>query len=163
MILPMSFVPFCVATFWRALPARFRRWSMRATQTRFTVTAGALIFNDRGEVLLLKHRFRAGSGWGIPGGFLESGEQPEEALRRELREEIGLEVEKVEIFTARSFRKLRQVEILFRCRANDAVKPRTIEVERGEWFSVQSLPAGLPRDQRLLIERATAYGANGRD
>lgn len=155
-----------IARVWRALPPRVRRWSMRATQTRFTVTAGALIFNDAGQVLLLKHRFRAGSGWGIPGGFLEYGEQPEEALRRELREEIGLEVNHVEIFTARSFRKPRQVEILFRCHANAKtaeVKPRTMEVEHAEWFSLQKLPTGLPTDQRLLIERATAYGANGRD
>ncbi|HET6973046.1 MAG TPA: NUDIX domain-containing protein [Pyrinomonadaceae bacterium] len=155
-----------IARVWRALPPRVRRWSMRATQTRFTVTAGALIFNDAGQILLLKHRFRAGSGWGIPGGFLEYSEQPEQALRRELREEIGLEVSQVEIFTARSFEKPRQVEILFRCHANASaaqVKPHTMEVEHAEWFSPQKLPAGLPTDQRLLIERATAYGANGRD
>jgi 8-oxo-dGTP diphosphatase len=152
-----------VGKIWRALPPRLRRWSMRATQERFTVTAGALIFNDAGEVLLLKHRFRAGSGWGIPGGFLEAGEQPEQALRRELREEIGLEVRHVEIFTSRTFKRPRQVEILFRCRASGAVKSQTIEVERAEWFSIQSLPVGLPKDQRLLIERATSYGANGRD
>ena len=139
---------------WRALPPRMRRWSMRATQARFTVTAGALIFNDAGEVLLLKHRFRAGSGWGIPGGFLEAGEQPEEALRRELREEVGLEITEVELFTSRTFKKPRQVEILFRCHANANVKPQTIEVERAEWFSTYSLPGGLPQDQRLLIERA---------
>ena len=139
---------------WRALPARARRWSMRVTQARFTVTAGAVVFNDAGEVLLLKHRFRIGSGWGIPGGFLKFGEQPEEALRRELREEVGLEVERVEIVSTRSFKKPRQVEIVFRCRANAAVEPRSIEVERAGWFSLQSLPTGLPRDQRLLIERA---------
>ena len=131
-----------------------RRWSMRVTHARFTVTAGALIFNDQGQVLLLKHRFRAGSGWGLPGGFLEKGEQPLDALKRELREEIGMEVESAEIFTARSFKKPRQVEVLFRCRANGDVKPRTMEVERAEWFSVDSLPDGLPRDQRLLVERA---------
>ena len=155
-----------MARVWRALPPRIRRWSMRATQTRFTVTAGALIFNDAGQILLLKHRFRAGSGWGIPGGFLERGEQPEQALRRELREEIGLEVSHVEIFSARSFKRPRQVEILFRCRANARIgqlKPRTMEVEKAEWFSVQNLPEGLPSDQRLIIERATTYGANGRD
>ena len=136
---------------------------MRATQAQFNVTAGALIFNDAGEVLLLKHRFRAGSGWGVPGGFLKTGEHPEQALRRELREEIGLTVHEVEIFTSRTFKRPQQVEILFRCRASGAVKPQTIEVERAEWFSIQSLPAGLPQDQRLLIERATSYGANGRD
>jgi 8-oxo-dGTP diphosphatase len=137
---------------------------MRVTQTRFTVTAGALIFNDAGEVLLLKHRFRAGSGWGIPGGFLESGEHPEQALRREMREEVGLELDQVEIFTSRTFRKPQQVEILFRANVkNVELKPATMEVERAGWFSPRSLPEGLPKDQRVLIERAAAYGANGRD
>lgn len=131
-----------------------RRWTMRLTHARFTVTAGAIIFNNKGEVLLLKHRFRAGSGWGLPGGFLEKGEQPIEALRRELREEIGLDVAGAEVFAARSFRKPMQVEVLFRCSANALVKPRNMEVERAEWFAIDSLPKGLPRDQRVYIERA---------
>ena len=145
------------------MPPRIRRLSMRMTQARFTVTAGALIFNDEGQVLLLKHRFRAGTGWGIPGGFLEEGEHPEQALRREMREEVGLELAQVEIFTSRTFRKPRQVEILFRARANADVSSQTMEVERAEWFSPHSLPNGLPQDQRVLIERAAAYGANGHD
>ena len=127
---------------------------MRLAHTRFTVTAGAVIFNDKREVLLLKHRFRAGSGWGLPGGFMEQGEQPIDALRRELREEIGLELDDVEVFAARSFRKPKQVEVLFRARANAQVKSLTIEVERAEWFTLDSLPKGLPRDQRVYIERA---------
>ena len=130
---------------------------MRFTHTRFTVTAGAVIFNDQKRVLLLKHRFRAGSGWGLPGGFLERGEQPVEALRRELREEIGLELEDVEIFASRSFEKPKQIEILFRARGNVSeanVKPLTMEVERAEWFSIELLPEGLPRDQRVYVERA---------
>jgi len=131
-----------------------RRWTMRIAHTRFTVTAGAVIFNDKGEVLLLKHRFRAGSGWGLPGGFMEKGEQPIDALRRELREEIALEVQDVEVFAARSFRKPKQVEVLFRARANAHVKSQTVEVERAEWFAIDALPQGLPRDQRVYIERA---------
>jgi len=127
---------------------------MRLTHTRFTVTAGAVIFNDKGEVLLLKHRFRAGSGWGLPGGFMEKGEQPIDALRRELREEIGLELDDVKVFAARSFKKPKQVEVLFRARANAQVQSRTVEVERAEWFAIDALPEGLPRDQRVYIERA---------
>jgi mutator protein MutT len=143
-----------ISKIWRSLPVRMRRWSMRLTHARFTVTAGAVIFNDQKQVLLLKHRFRAGSGWGLPGGFMERGEQPIDALRRELREEIGLEVEDVEVFAARSFSKPKQVEVLFRARANASVKSLTIEVERAEWFSIDSLPEGLPRDQRGYVERA---------
>ena len=127
---------------------------MRVAHPRFTVTAGAVVFNQNGEVLLLKHRFRPGSGWGLPGGFIEKAEQPIDALRRELREEIGLEVQDVEIFAVRSFAKPQQVEVLFRCRSNGTLKPQTIEVERADWFLVANLPDGLPRDQQLFIERA---------
>ena len=131
-----------------------RRWTMRLAHARFTVTAGAVIFNDKREVLLLKHRFRAGSGWGLPGGFLEKGEQPIDALRRELREEVGLEVEDVEVWAVRSFKKPQQVELLFRCRANGSAEPQNIEVERAEWFAIEYLPHGLPDDQQRFIERA---------
>jgi 8-oxo-dGTP diphosphatase len=143
-----------ISKVWRRLPVRLRRWSMRLANTRFTATAGAIIFNQTGQILLLKHRFRAGSGWGLPGGFIERGEQPIDALRRELREELGLEIRDVEIFAARSFRKPKQVEILFRGRADGPVTPRTMEVERADWFSLDALPDGLPRDQRRYIEQA---------
>ena len=148
---------------WQKLPARVRRWTMRFTHARFTVTAGAIVFNDSGQVLLLKHRFRAGSGWGLPGGFMEAGEQPLDALRRELREEIGMEIRDVEVFAARSFRKPQQVEVLFLCRANGSARPQNVEIELAEWFSLNSLPEGLPKDQRLFVERAARDGAKGRD
>src|ERR1044072_1740260 len=126
-----------------------RRWSVRSTQARFTVTAGALIFNDANEVLLLKHRFRTGSGWGIPGGFLEHGEQPEQALRRELGEEIGLEVHRADVFTRGG------VGFRSGCPGSGGVKAKTMKFNRADWSAFRPLPAGLPQDQRLLIERAT--------
>jgi len=102
----------------------------------------------------LKHRFRAGTGWGLPGGFMETGEQPIDALRRELREEIGLEVDDVKVLAVRSFKKPKQVEVLFCARANAHIKSQTMEVERAEWFAIDALPEGLPRDQRSYIDRA---------
>jgi hypothetical protein len=51
-------------------------------------------------------------------------------------------------------KKPTQVEVLFRWRANADVKPLNMEVERAEWFAIDSLPEGLPRDQRVYIERA---------
>lgn len=144
---------------WEILPARLRRWSMRATHARFTVTAAGIISNGQGEVLLLKHRFRPGSGWGIPGGFLEPGENADQALRRELREEIGLEVDGVKIFRARTFTRQEQIEIVFLAQARGGIQPQSIEVERADWFLPNALPEGLPNDQRQLIESALRDGA----
>ena len=56
-------------------------------------TAGALCVED-GRVLLARRAAEPFEGrWDIPGGFLEEGEDPVAGLRRELKEETGLDVE----------------------------------------------------------------------
>jgi ADP-ribose pyrophosphatase YjhB (NUDIX family) len=144
---------------WRHLPRSVRRWSVRLVEPRFTVTAGAVITDDSGRVLLLNHVFRTGSGWGIPGGFIERGEQPEEGLRRELREEIGLELERAEIAFVRTLKRPSRVEIIFRGRARGATESQSVEIKSADWFALDKLPKGLPRDQHELIARALHNGA----
>jgi ADP-ribose pyrophosphatase YjhB (NUDIX family) len=54
-------------------------------------TVGALIFNGAGEVLMIRtHKWS--NLWGIPGGKIKWGEPSEAALRREIKEETGLDV-----------------------------------------------------------------------
>lgn len=115
--------------------------------------------DENNKVLLLKHRFRPGGGWGIPGGFIEAEEQPEEALRRELREEVGLEVEDVRLFSTRTFKTAKQVEILFRGRAKGGALPQSIEISKAAWFTLEQLPAELPEGQQQLIRDALKDGA----
>jgi 8-oxo-dGTP diphosphatase len=55
------------------------------------VSAGALIFDTTGRLLILKPTYK--KGWTIPGGIMEpGGETPWDACRREVREECGVEV-----------------------------------------------------------------------
>jgi len=118
------------------------------------VTTAVAIFDDEGRVLLLEHVFRPDSGWGLPGGFMSGGEQPEAGVRREIREEIGIELEAVELLFARSLGRLRQVEIYFRARAVGIPEPRSFEIKRAEWFKLNALPPDLSRDQIRLIDQA---------
>lgn len=59
---------------------------------------GALIF-DADKILLVERAKEPLQGfWSIPGGIVETGEKLEEAIRREVREETGLEVDALSIF-----------------------------------------------------------------
>lgn len=51
----------------------------------------AVVLDPQGRVLLLDHLTRADHPLGLPGGWLARAERPEDGLRRELREELGLE------------------------------------------------------------------------
>src|SRR5262245_1293567 len=71
-----------------AIIARFRQDLGYITPK---IGCAALIFNDQGHILLVK---RSDNGkYGLPGGYAEVNQSPQENLRREVWEETGLEVE----------------------------------------------------------------------
>ena len=117
------------------------------------VTTGGVIVDDSNRILLLNHVFRTGSGWGIPGGFMNKGEQPEDALRREVHEEMGLELEKIEMVFVRALETTSQLEIYFRASPRGTSEPRSIEIKSAAWFKLDELPEGLSSDQRNIINR----------
>lgn len=53
------------------------------------MAAGALFFDDQGRVLLVKPTYK--DHWEIPGGYVEPGESPLQACRREVCEELGID------------------------------------------------------------------------
>ena len=64
------------------------------SKVRLIPAVNAVIFNDRREVLLTKRseKVREPGKWCLPGGHFDPGEDWRTALRREVAEEIGLEV-----------------------------------------------------------------------
>ena len=61
------------------------------------VGVGGIILND-GKVLLVRRGKQPGYGkWSIPGGMVELGETLQEAMKREVREECGIEIELADV------------------------------------------------------------------
>ena len=59
-------------------------------RSRPYVAAGVLLFDESGRILLVQPTYK--DHWDIPGGYVETGEAPAEAVAREIREELGIEV-----------------------------------------------------------------------
>ncbi len=70
---------------------------MGTAEVTISVGVGAVVLNDQGQILLVKHVPRTGDFWGgqwmVPGGGLELGEALEEGIIREVEEETNLKVE----------------------------------------------------------------------
>lgn len=131
------------------MPPNSRRWLTRRFQVSFTASAAGLVKNESGQVLLLNHVLRPRSGWGMPGGFLNKGEQPEAALRREIREETGLELTDIRLARIRTMQ--RHLEIVFVAKSLGEASVQSREITELAWFDLDSMPYEMSVDQQFLI------------
>jgi 8-oxo-dGTP diphosphatase len=138
-------------------------------------SAGALIFDQAGRLLILKPTYK--SGWTIPGGVMEAdGETPWAACRREVREECGLDVRQGRLACV-DFRPPRPgkpggIRFLFDCGAFTDDELATIVLQPEELSAYQLVPVRTALDLlRKPIRRrikaawrasSTCYLENGR-
>lgn len=134
---------------WKLLTPSIRMRVVRLFQPTFTVSSAAVVLNENDEVLLLDHLLRPVSGWGIPGGFIDKGEQPEAALHREIKEETGLALKDVRMIKVRTIG--RHVEIIFAAKGVGEAQVLSREITEAKWFSLEGLPERLPVFQKQLI------------
>jgi 8-oxo-dGTP diphosphatase len=143
-----------LAVVFNAFPVRWQRRFMSAANDRFLVGVTGLGIDDKGQVLLARHRFGAPQ-WRFLGGFLHARERVEDALAREIREETGLVVEVGPILEVVTGYRWERVELVFAYRVTSGSVALTSEIEELRSFAPTALPE-VRADQRGLIERHAA-------
>lgn len=101
-----------------------------------------IVLVTRHDRCLLAHsaRFPAGR-FSTLAGFIEAGESAEEALRREVREEVGIEVGNIRFFASQSWPFPHQLMLgFFADYTGGELTPDGDEILQAEWFGVDDLP-----------------------
>ena len=113
-----------------------------------TVIVSAGVVLEKGRVLLTQRKVGAHleGMWEFPGGKVESGEDPRDALIRELHEELGISVrvgDAVDVTFHRYDDADQAVLLLFfdATRTNDSAEPAALDVAAFRWASVSDLDA----------------------
>jgi nucleoside triphosphatase len=125
---------------------------------------GAFIFNEKGEVLLVRSpKWENGTLWAVPGGHVEWGETIKAAVEREAFEEVGLKVNFDSvfgvfdvIFPEKYHQKMHFIFLECRClvKGKQIVKIDGKEIVEAKWFALKEglqLPLEENTQKSLLL------------
>lgn len=97
------------------------------------------------SILLAERRGRNGAFFSVLAGFVEPGESLEEAVAREVREEVGIEVTDIKYLKSQPWPFPNGIMLAFSARAlSREIRPDGVEITNAQWFGKDSLPPNLP-------------------
>jgi NAD+ diphosphatase len=118
---------------------------------------------DEPKLLLARnHRFRAGW-YSVIAGFVEPGETLEECVRREVKEEVGIEIRNVRYFGSQPWPFPNSLMIAYTAEyADGEFVLEEEEIEDARWFTVDTLPkipGRMSISRRLIDDFVARYGS----
>jgi 8-oxo-dGTP pyrophosphatase MutT (NUDIX family) len=134
---------------WRILPMWAHVLAVKLARSKFRAAVAALIFDERGRVLLFKHTYRKFE-WGIPAGSLEYHEQPVDAMVREFYEETGMQIEIVKLLRVVSAREDHHLTMVYLCKIIGGEFKPSHEISEMRYFDVNDLPEMLFAEKDLI-------------
>jgi len=145
------------------LPKWLRVFLIRRVSPDFHVGAMCVVRRSDGAILLLRNSYRPG--WGLPGGMLRRGEAVADAVLREVREEVGLEVALDGPPRVVVDAPARRVDVLFTAHlrggaAADGVVSTSAEVLEVAWFQPGRLPALHEEAEEVLAAVGVPLGSS---
>jgi ADP-ribose pyrophosphatase YjhB (NUDIX family) len=111
-----------------------------------------VVFDAQGRLLLAEHVYHPLVPWGIPGGSVDTGEDPAVALTREFHEELAMTVEVGAPLLVEQTH-FRHVDVAFMCQSNTTPRVSSGEILDVQWFAREALPQ-LTNFQYRAVMRA---------
>jgi ADP-ribose pyrophosphatase YjhB (NUDIX family) len=125
---------------WRRLPFWVQGWVEWLLLPKHLVGSMAVVFDEEGRVLLFHHTYRDEYPWGLPGGWLERGEDPMRAVEREVFEEGGYRVKTLHALVIGGDRELGRLDLIFLCDLVGGHFRPSPEVSEAGFFPPEALP-----------------------
>ena len=135
---------------------------MAQPDVRPTILVAAAILIENGRVLLTQRKAgtHLGGAWEFPGGKVLPGEDPRDGLRRELEEELGIDVRVGEIVDVTFHRYGEKAVLLLffdAVRLPASADPRALDVAAFEWAATDGLePARFPPADARILQKVSA-------
>lgn len=151
------FAVWILVKIWRVLPHCFQwilGWLLNAP---FLVGVIGVVVNDQGQVLVLDHSYRREQNWGLPSGWLKSGEWIQAALFREIMEETGLLVDVGPLLAVSSALTSKRVDVVYLCRVRGGTPRINHEILEMRFCEPDDLPEAMYASQRAAVLLAKTY------
>lgn len=147
---------------WRWLPGWVRRLLLWRLNAHFIVGTVAVVRDTQGRVLLARHTYRRRDPWALPGGWVRRGEDPADAVVREIVEETGLRVKVLAPLTIQR-ESLVHLTIVYAARLIEGRVRPSPEVSEARFVLPGAWPDGLREEHRVLLDALALHGASWRD
>ncbi|MDT8305222.1 MAG: NUDIX domain-containing protein [Anaerolineae bacterium] len=130
------------------------RFGLYLLVPRHRIGVNLVGFDPAGRVLLLKHVFHPFVPWGLPGGWLARGEEPEACLLRELAEETGQTARLGPLLLTATKPDPHHVVLVYAGQIDPAPLRISKEILGADWFLRDTLPGPLLAVTTQAIEEA---------
>ncbi len=146
---------------YKRLPEAARLFLIRRATPSFHVGAICVVERSDGHLLLVRQSYRR-DGWGFPGGLLRRREDPADGARRELKEELGIDVDLDGLPVVVIDPDMRRVDVVFNARlaegsAQPERGPHSPEITDARWFPPDGLPSLLPEATAALVQLGRTF------
>lgn len=118
----------------------------------------AIVLNKDNKILVLQRSEKSGAGgkWSFPGGALEFNEDPYASIKREIEEEVHLQVIDIRVFSLRSYvtdDKDFVVTVGYQCKTDSENVVLNWEHDNFKWLSKEeAAKLDLTQDGRFFLE-----------